>query len=329
LWKHKTEYYGRRKVDWHKEKTFMNAFLTLYVLQKVKGIGPRTILKLGRERLGTAETPRQIHELLTEIADGSGRVEAIPVEEVGSLMDEGKRIAEEHDKLSVKTIHCFGSSYPANLRKISSPPIILYCKGNPDSLLQPGIAVIGARNASPYARKVGRRIGELVARHGFTVISGLAAGCDTAGHTGCLNAGGITVAFVGTPLDQTYPPENSRLEEEIIEKNGCIVSEYPVGTPNNPFFFVQRDRLQCGLAESVIVVETGLEGGTWHAIRGCLKLKKPLGCFAYKPEHYSRYPDSLGNKQLLDDGKAMALYDKATMDKFVEASGAAEAVLFS
>ena len=307
----------------------MSTFLTLYVLQKVKGLGPKTVCKIGQERIQSVETSEQIHELLEEIASKNSRIKTITVDEIESLMYEGNRIAEKHDKLSIKTIHCFDCRYPENLRKIFSPPIILYAKGNVEALQKPGIAVIGTRNISPFAKKTGQRIGEFVAEHGYTVISGLAAGCDTAGHVGCLKAGGITVAFVGTPLDQTYPPENIQLAKEIVEKKGCIVSEYPVGTPNNPFFFVQRDRLQCGLAESVIVVEAGLTGGTWHAIRGCLKLNKPLGCFAYKPEHYSRFPDSRGNKQLVENGKAMALYDKVTMENFMEATGVSKTVLFS
>ena len=307
----------------------MNTFLTLYVLQNVKGVGPRTICKLDGERVRSIETPQQIHELLSEMASTNGRIKTIPIETIEKLMDDGKGIAEAHDRLSIKTIHCFDRGYPENFRNISSPPIILYVKGNADALLKPGIAVIGTRNASTYAQKVGRRIGRFVSRHGFTVISGLAAGCDTAGHVGCLKEGGITIAFVATPLNQTYPKENAWLAEEIVEKSGCIASEYPVGTPNNPLFFVQRDRLQCGLANSVIVIETGLKGGTWHTINGCLKLNKPLGCIAYTPKHYSQYPDSLGNKQLLEDKKAIILYEKSTITKFIETSGAVQMDLFA
>lgn len=307
----------------------MHTFLNLYALQKVKGIGPKTICSVDGKRLARIETARQLCELVFELKRRNARIQTVPVDGMERLLDEGKRIAEAHEKLSIKTIHCFDSGYPENFRSIPSPPVIFYAKGNMASLLQPGIAVIGTQNASPYAQKIGRRIGEIVAEHGLTVISGLAAGCDTAGHVGCLNADGITVAIVATPLDRTYPKENTKLEEQIVAKNGCIISEYPVGTPDNPLNFIQRDRLQCGLAESVIVVETGLKGGTWHAIRGCLKLKKPLGCFSYQPEHYSRYPDSLGNKQLLEGKTAMALYDKATMDQFIEASGIVKPVLFS
>ncbi|MBR4400572.1 MAG: DNA-protecting protein DprA [Synergistes sp.] len=306
----------------------MSIFLTLFALQKIKGVGPQTICRLERERISGIETPRQIHELLAEIAKSSVRIKTVSVEEIERLTDEGKRITEAHDRLSVKAVNYFDAAYPENLRRIPQPPAILYYKGNAASMQQRGIAVIGARSASSYGQTVGRRIGGLVAGHGYTVISGLAAGCDTAGHTGCLAAGGITVAFVATLLDQTYPKKNTRLAEEIVEKNGCVASEYPVGTPCSQYFFFQRDRLQCGLAESVIVVECGPEGGTWHTIDGCLQLNKPLGCFAYEAEHYSRFPNALGNKKLLDSGKATALHDDAEVEKFIERSGAVQTSLF-
>ncbi|MCR5336378.1 MAG: DNA-processing protein DprA, partial [Synergistes sp.] len=137
-----------------------------------------------------------------------------------------------------------------------------------------------------------------------------------------------TIAFVATPLDQTTPRENTRLTEEIAEKNGCVVSEYPVGTPFRQYFFTERDRLQCGLAESVIVVECGLKGGTWHAINGGLKLNKPIGCFAYRPEHYAEFPDSLGNKKLLESGKAVALHDEESLNSFIERPGTVQTELF-
>ena len=306
----------------------MSTFLTLFVLQKIKGIGPQTICRLGSERISRVETPRQLYELQAEIAKDSSRVKSVTEEEIERLMDAGKRAAEVHEKMSIRSMHYFDAAYPENLRKIPQPPVILYYKGNAASLQQRGIAVIGARNASPYGRTVGQRIGKAVAVHGYTVISGLAAGCDTAGHTGCLAAGGITIAFVATPLDQTTPRENARLAEEIAEKNGCVVSEYPVGTPLRQFFFTERDRLQCGLAESVIVVECGLKGGTWHAINGGLKLNKPIGCVAYRPEHYAEFPDSLGNKKLLESGKAVALHDEESLNSFIERPGTVQTELF-
>ena len=298
----------------------MSTFLTLYVLQNAKGVGPKTISKISRQRIESIETSQQIHELISELASSNAKISTPTIEEIKKRLESGKKIAELHDKLSIKTISYYDDDYPDVLKEISSPPIILFARGNVASLKMPGLAVIGTRNVSPFAQKVGQRIGEFVAEQGLTVISGLATGCDTAGHIGCLNAGGITVAFVATPLDKTYPKENTNLAEEIVEKNGCIVSEYPVGTPSNPYYFIQRDRLQCGLANGVIVVETGVKGGTWHAVNGCLKLGKPLGCFTFKEEHYARYPHSRGNKLLIQKFKATELCDSKSLYAFIESS---------
>ena len=306
----------------------MSTFLTLYVLQNAKGIGPKTICKIGRQRLESVETSQQVHELVSELASTNARIKTPSIDEIEDLRDSGKRIAEAHNRLSIKTVCYYDNDYPDSLRVIPSPPVILFARGNVASLKQPGLAVIGTRNISPFAQKVGQRIGEIVAERGLTVISGLAIGCDTSGHVGCLNAGGATIAFVATPLDQTYPKENTLLAEEIVEKNGCIVSEYPVGTPSNPYFFIQRDRLQCGLANGVIVVETGLKGGTWHAVNGCMKLKKPLGCFAYKPEHYDQFPHSQGNRLLIQSQKAVALHDRDTISGFIDLSCGTQTALF-
>ena len=306
----------------------MNTFLTLFALLKIKGIGPTSIYKLGGQRIESIKSQNDFYDLISELANNNHRIQTVSIEEIEKLIDSGKSIQERHAKLNIKSIHCFEDAYPDNFKAIQSPPIILYTKGNITSLKQPGVAVIGTRNISPYAKKVGQRIGEIVAENGLTVISGLAAGCDTAGHVGCLKAGGTTIAIVATPLDQTYPEENIPLEKQIIENNGCVISEYPVGTPGSPYYFIQRDRLQCGLANGVIVVETGHTGGTWHAINGCKKIGKPLGCFSFTQEHYSRFMHSIGNKQLIEKKEAVALYDKVTLQKFLETCNTMPPVLF-
>lgn len=306
----------------------MDTFLKLYVLQNVRGIGHKTIFKLDRQKLDGIETGQHLYELVAELGSNNARIKTISIEEIMDLLDKAKKIAEKHDRLSIRTIHLFDKEYPDSFKVIPVPPIIIFAKGNISSLKEPGIAVIGTRNISPYAQKVGQRIGEIVAENGLTVISGLATGCDTAGHVGCLRAGGTTIAIVATPLDQTYPEENIPLEKQIIENNGCVISEYPVGTPVSPYYFIQRDRLQCGLANGVIVVETGHTGGTWHAINGCKKIGKPLGCFSFTQEHYSRFMHSIGNKQLIEKKEAVALYDKVTLQKFLETCNTMPPVLF-
>lgn len=117
-------------------------------------------------------------------------------------------------------------------------------------------------------------------------------------------------------------------DEALLESAAAAPFAAFGGVDIYPSLFQNAARLGCGLGESVIVVECGLKGGTWHAINGGLKLNKPLGCFAYKPEHYSEFSDSLGNKKLLESGKAVTLHDEATIGKFIERTGAVQNVLF-
>ena len=186
-----------------------------------------------------------------------------------------------------------------------------------DSFYHKGIAVIGTRDAPPLGEKIGKRFGSVIAAHGLSVISELAHGCDTAAHIGCLDAQGVTIAIMPTPLNQVYPKENADLAKRIIRENGCLLSEYPVGSKMQPHNLVDRDRLQCGLARGVIVVEAGLKGGTYHAVNGARKLKKAVGCFVYPDAHYKEYEQSLGNLKMIEDGIALPLHNADSVKSFI------------
>ena len=96
-----------------------------------------------------------------------------------------------------------------------------------------------------------------------------------------------------------------------------MLSEYPVGSKMQPHNLVDRDRLQCGLARGVIVVEAGLKGGTYHAVNGARKLKKAVGCFVYPDAHYKEYEQSLGNLKMIEDGIALPLHNAASVKSFI------------
>jgi len=138
------------------------------------------------------------------------------------------------------------------------------------------------------------------------LVSGLARGCDTAAHVGCLAAEGQTVAILAHGLNTIYPPENYGLAEQIIEMGGCLLSEYPPNERPKPKYFVERDRLQSGLSGGVIIVETDLKGGAMHTARFCVEEKKPLGCMVF-PEDRNNRKMTEGNVRLISSGEAVAL----------------------
>lgn len=153
-------------------------------------------------------------------------------------------------------------SYPELLRQIHRPPPILYVLGDGTQLHRPQIAVVGSRKPSPGGLENAHAFSQFLASSGFTVTSGLALGVDGAAHKGALKAGGNTVAVLGCGIDCIYPYRHRALSEEILQKGGAIISEFPVGTAPGPDLFPQRNRIISGLSLGVLVVEGALRSGS-------------------------------------------------------------------
>ncbi len=151
--------------------------------------------------------------------------------------------------------------YPPLLRDVPSPPAALYVDGDPDALWQPQIAVIGSRNPTAGGKDNARDFATELCRQGLTITSGLASGIDSVSHAAALDAGGNTVAVMGTGLDLVYPA-SSRALAGRIRSQGALVSELPPGTPAKRAHFPSRNRIISGLSLGVLVIEAGLRSGT-------------------------------------------------------------------
>ncbi|MBN1249720.1 MAG: DNA-processing protein DprA [Anaerolineae bacterium] len=150
--------------------------------------------------------------------------------------------------------------YPALLAQIPDPPPVLYVRGEITPEDEWSVAMVGTRKATAYGREVARRLGEELARSGVTVISGLARGVDGIAHKAALEAGGRTIAVLGSGLDTIYPAEHRGLARAIAE-SGAIISDYPLGTKPEASNFPPRNRIISGLSLGTIVVEAGLRSG--------------------------------------------------------------------
>jgi len=169
----------------------------------------------------------------------------------------------------VELIPFDAENYPPQLREIYDPPFLLYAWGETGLLGQPGVAVVGTRQASLYGLQVAERLAEDLASRGVVVISGLALGIDTAAHRGALR-GGVTVAVFGAGLDWVYPHQNRSLAEKIKQK-GLLLSEYPFRTRPIRFHFPLRNRIIAGLSLACVVVEAARRSGS--LITACLALE--------------------------------------------------------
>lgn len=151
--------------------------------------------------------------------------------------------------------------YPGLLRTISDPPEVLYRLGTmvPDA---DAVAFVGSRSPTAYGRRMTRLLAADAARAGLVVVSGLARGIDSEAHAAALASGGTTWAVLGCGLDRVYPPENQGLARRIVEAGGCLLSEFPAGTPPLANHFPSRNRIIAGLSWVTVVVEGRLRSGS-------------------------------------------------------------------
>lgn len=151
--------------------------------------------------------------------------------------------------------------YPARLREIFDPPIVLFARGETSLLNSLMLAVVGTRRPTPYGMSVAERLAADLTRAGLTIVSGMARGIDTSAHKGALSANGCTVAVLGCGVDVVYPSENRKMADELVEK-GLLVSEFPMGTPAFPQNFPIRNRIISGMSAGVVVVEGAQYSGS-------------------------------------------------------------------
>ncbi len=200
-------------------------------------------------------------------------------------------------KENIRVISIFDRDYPELLKSIPDAPMVLYIKGKLDCLLGLNIAVIGSRKASSYGLLTAERISRQLASLGVTIVSGMARGIDSAAHRGALDAGGRTVAVLGSGVLNIYPPENASLAKKI-SNNGALISEFPLKRAPLRENFPRRNRIVSGLSKGVVVVEAAKRSGA--LITADLALDQGRDVFAIPGEVDS--PTSYGTNYLIKQG---------------------------
>lgn len=198
--------------------------------------------------------------------------------------------------------------YPAILRDSPDPPHVLYGIGNVGAL-QPGVAVIGSRKASPYGLACAKLFSDRIAARGIPLVSGGARGCDQCAHRAALDHDSTTVVVFGSAPDVTYPKRGHALFQSVIDAGGVVISEQPWGTQPLRGTFVRRNRIIAGLAALVLIVEAGMPSGTFSTADAALKANRDV---AAVPGAISS-PNSKGTNHLISQG-AFAVVDEESLD---------------
>lgn len=189
------------------------------------------------------------------------------------------------------------ADYPQALLTTPDPPSLVYAKGDVALLNRPALAVVGARSATAQGEANATAFAKAISRAGLTIVSGLAAGIDAAAHRGALEERAATIAVIGTGIDRIYPARNAALARAIADR-GCLLSEFPLGTPPIAENFPRRNRLIAGLCRGCLVVEAAQRSGSLITARLAAELGREV--FAIPGSIHS--PQSRGCHALIKQG---------------------------
>lgn len=197
----------------------------------------------------------------------------------------------------VHTVALDHQDYPPLLRQIDDPPSLLHVRGDPSLLCFPQVAIVGSRKASPAGLQAAGALAQELVNCGIAVCSGLAQGIDGAGHRSALAAGGKSIAVLGTGIDKVYPRQHRELAWELAGK-GCLVTEFPPGTPPRKSNFPRRNRIISGLSLGVLVVEAALPSGSLITASTALQQGREVFALPWSMQHRG----GRGCLQLIRDG---------------------------
>ena len=211
------------------------------------------------------------------------------------------RLLDECEAAGVSLLTGAHSRFPARLKCIPDPPLLLYFSGDPNTLERPAIAIVGARRASRFGIDIAQRLAKDLAHRGALIVSGLALGIDSAAHKAARDQHGGTLAVLGSGLARVQPISNLPLARALLDSGGGLMSEYPLHEPALPHHFPERNRLISGLCAGVVVVEASLRSGSLITARCALEQGREVMAVPGA----AGVPNSAGCNQLLRQGAGL------------------------
>jgi DNA processing protein len=269
--------------------------IALTMLRDIGPVGSRKLLSV----FGTTE--KIFHSTVEDLVaiGGIGMNRARNIKAFSSWHDVEKQV-KAIEKSGIRAVGFEEPSFPKLLREIDDAPVVLYVKGDIEPRDRYALAVVGSRRPSSYGAAVAERISGNLAYMGFSIVSGMARGIDALSHKGALGVGGRTIAVLGSGLDVPYPPENKMLMERIAG-SGCVISEFPPGTPPNRENFPRRNRVISGMSLGVLVIEATSDSGSLITAKCALDQGREVFAIPGKVTA----PTSAGTNELIRKGAVL------------------------
>jgi len=278
----------------------MNGTQILYCISQLNGYGPAALRKLIQSDL-----PLSIEEIPDLLNINN-------TDDIKDSISKGLEMWERSVNSGIGILSPLDHAYPDRFRQLPDLPPLISFKGDLHCLQEPTVAIIGSRDASPYAMKAGPRLAKYFVEAGFTIISGLAKGCDALAHRTAVEHHASTVAITPSGLPLIYPAEHRSLADAIMENNGLLISEQPYNKVPRAGDFVQRDRLQSALSLGLAVIETKVGGGTMHTVRFAKAQQKPVACLYPQVD----LPD--GNALIVREFNGIKLQDRNDILNYIQ-----------
>ncbi|MFQ3615753.1 MAG: DNA-processing protein DprA [Cyanobacteriota bacterium] len=276
---------------------------------QIAGIGPTLLMRVYRH-FGSLAAAWDAGVSDLEAVEGIGETTARAIAETRASLDPATLFAD-HQRDNPDLWTPADADYPRLLAEIPDPPPLLYYRGQVALAENRGevglVAIVGTRQPSSYGKQWTRRLVETLVQAGFTIVSGLAEGVDAIAHQACLDAGGRTIAVLGTGVNRVYPTHNRALAQQI-DRKGLILSEYPRGTGPDRNHFPSRNRIIAGLCRATLVIEAGSKSGALITAR----VANDYGRDVYALPGSLDQPQSRGCLELIAGG-AQLILDEASL----------------
>jgi len=248
--------------------------------------------------------PKCLFDACQEFSQLHKRLKPPSIAEIEIAQNKATKVYQSSLAAGIKILLPTNANYPYRL--LNANQSLLFVKGDVEILNSKYIAgLIGSRNPQPWAAKSIRHLAHNCVDSGVTVLSGLAQGCDTEAHLGCLEAGGLTIAILGNGIENIHPKSNHKLAETILTSGGCLISEYSPNDPVRSFQLTDRSKRQAELSDCIIVAQAKIKSGSMYApLHALKKANKPVAVFSgdqYMGNEFS------GNHKLINSHGATAL----------------------
>lgn len=225
------------------------------------------------------------------------------------------------NRREINAITVFDADYPKALAAMGTKrPMVLYLKGNPEALKKPQISIIGTREPTEWSRKIEvRLVHRIINNYDCSILSGLALGCDALAHKVTLSEDKTTIAVLPSGFDYIYPAANKEIAESIIQKNGCLITEYEPSTKSQKSFFIERDAIVAALSKFIFVIECSVKSGTMHTVDYGKEYGRNIAC--YLPTSDNIGSEYAGNQYIKNQLNGYAISELDALLRFCDQAG--------